>query len=380
MNLLFFSTAFPQPGDPFRARYNLKLCEALALEHRVTVISPVAWTNARRGQYPPSLPGVHYPRFFYPPGLARRTHAWWLWQSIRGTARAVVDEWKPDAVISYWTWPDGAGAARIARACGAPAIMIVGGSDVLVLAARAGHRRLVARTLAQASAVVVVSETLRSAVGALGVPGERIRVIRRGVDREVFSPGSPSSARRRLGLPDGERLLLWVGRLSAVKGPDVLIDALARFARRARWPWRCVIIGKGPLGGGLRRRVRRAALCHCVSFIDRLEPPALANWYRAADGLILSSRSEALPNVLYEAKACGTPVVATNVGDVAAFLDEGDRLVPAGDPERLAAGIAELLAAPRALQPAPPLPTWTDSAAAFTDAIRRLRRHDAMSM
>src|SRR5687768_11015725 len=80
VNLLFLSTAFPQPGDPVRARYNQKLCEALSEEHHVTVIAPVAWTRRRRTPAPlVAVPRVHYPRFVYPPGILRSTHGWWLW-------------------------------------------------------------------------------------------------------------------------------------------------------------------------------------------------------------------------------------------------------------------------------------------------------------
>jgi glycosyltransferase involved in cell wall biosynthesis len=373
VNLLFLSTAFPRANDPVRARYNLKLCEALSEEHCVTVIAPVPWTKARLVQSTiPALPRVHYPTFVYPPGVLHATHAWWLWQSIRASARIVVNERAPDAVISYWTWPDGAAAARLARSCGVPAVMIVGGSDVLVLSSRAGYRRRVERTLAQAAAVVVVSEQLRSAVAALGVAPQRIVVIRRGVDREVFSPGSRRDARQRLGVADAERMLLWVGRLSPVKSPDLLLDALEPLASGDGPPWRCVMVGEGPLRGRLTKRVCGGALRDRVSFIDRLEPNALADWYRAADVLVVSSRSEGVPNVLYEAKACGTRVVATDVGDVACFLDDGDRLVPAGDPQRLADAIGEVLTDDRRTRPACSLPTWGDSARALADVILRV--------
>jgi glycosyltransferase involved in cell wall biosynthesis len=376
MNLLFLSTAFPQPADPVRARYNLELCEALAEEHSVTVISPVRWTEAHAAQRPlTALPRVHYPTFLYPPGMLQSTHAWWLWQSIRATARAVVNQGAPDAIISYWTWPDGAAAVRLARSCQAPAVLIVGGSDVLVLSSRPAHRRRVERTLVQASAVVVVSEQLRREVAALGVPPERIAVVRRGVDRGVFAPGSRSAARQRLGISNTDQILLWVGRLSFVKGPDLLLDALEQLASRGVRPWRCVIVGDGPLRAGVMRRVRGGTLEGRVAFIDRLDPPALADWYRAADALVVSSRSEGVPNVLYEAKACGTPVVATDVGDVAAFLDTGnDRLVPPGDAARLAAGIAEVLTSSGSTRAPQLLPTWQDSAAAVTDVILRSHR------
>jgi teichuronic acid biosynthesis glycosyltransferase TuaC len=343
VKLLFLSTAFPQPGDPARAPYNLRLCEALADGHDVTVVSPVPWTRRWSGRRTGAIPGVRYPAFVYPPGLLRSTHAWWMWTSIRLTARAVIEGDAPDAVISYWTWPDGAVAARLARSYGVPAVMIVGGSDVLVLAADNGHRRRVARTLAQADAVVTVGEHLRSAVAALGVPADRISVVRRGINRQVFSPASQDGARQRLGLPSLDALLLWVGRLSQVKGPDLLLDALEELASRSLPRWHCAIVGDGPLKGQLAQRVARGPLATHVSFLGTMTPADLAEWYRAADAVVLSSRSEGVPNVLYEARACGIPVVAMEAGDVAALIDEDDWLVPARDTEKLAAAIAEAI-------------------------------------
>lgn len=373
MKLLFLSTAFPQPGEPGLAPFNLRLCEALAVEHEVTVISPVPWTRAWRSVGPMRGLDVHYPTFVYPPRVLRSTHDWWLWRSVLPTVRHVIERAAPDVVISYWTWPDGAAAAHAARACGAPVVMMVGGSDVLVLARRAGHRRRVARTLAQAAAVVPVCEHLRRQIVTLGVPPERIAVVQRGVDGDIFSPGSQADARVRLGSCHVDPMLLWVGRLSYVKGPDLLLDALEQLTSAGLRRWRCTIVGDGPLRHRLMRRVERGALAGLVTFIETLPPRVLADWYRAADALVISSRSEGVPNVLYEAKACGTPVVATNVGDVSTFVDEQDRVVPAGDTMQLAAAIAEVLSAsPQRSRPRR-LPTWRESAAALEDVLLRVR-------
>ena len=373
MKLLFVSTAFPQPGDPLRAPYNLRLCEALARSHDLAVISPVPWTRTRTHERPDVSLRVRYPRLVYPPGILRSTHAWWMWRSIRASAPRLLGGKAPDAVISYWTWPDGAAAARLAHAWGVPSVMIVGGSDVLVLAARASHRALIARTLAKASAVVTVGEHLRDAIAALGVPHERITVVRRGVDVRLFSPGSRAGARRRLGVPPFGALLLWVGRLAHVKGPDLLLDALEPLAQRIP-AWHCAIVGDGPLRHDVARRIARGPLRNHVSLAGTLPPADLSAWYRAADALILSSRSEGVPNVLYEARACGTPVIAMNAGDIAQFIDDDDVLVPPENVAALRMAIGDAIAHPgRRRQPAA-LPTWDDSAAALVAVIHRVSR------
>jgi len=370
VKLLFVSTAFPQPGDPQRAPYNLRLCEALARVHDVAVISPVPWTRRNTRVRPRVAVRVSYPALVYPPRVLRSTHAWWMWRSIRASARKAFDGEPPDAVISYWTWPDGAAAARLARTCGVPSVMLVGGSDVLVLATLSSHRRLIADTLAQASAVVTVGDQLRDAIEGLGVPGDRITVIRRGVDVNLFAPGNCVSARRRLGIPPFGTLLLWVGRLAQVKGPDLLLDALEPLVQSS---WHCVMIGTGPMRRDLQRRIAGGPLRDRVSLVGTLQPHELADWYRAADALVVSSRSEGVPNVLYEARGCGTPVIAMNAGDISQFLDDEDRLVPPGDVAALRAAIADSVARPRARRAPAALPTWDDSAARLVDVIQAVR-------
>lgn len=175
-------------------------------------------------------------------------------------------------------------------------------------------------------------------------------------------------------MPHGDAVLLWVGQLSYVTGPDLLLDALEQLAASGIGAWRCAVVGNGPLRRALTRRVCRGVLHDRVLFADTVAPSTLAEWYRAEDLLVLSSRSEGVPNVLYEAKACGTPVVAMNVGDVAGVLEEGDRLVPGGEPRRLGAAIADMLSASPRNGPCRLLPTWRESAAALTDVILRARR------
>lgn len=390
MRLLFLSTAFPHPADPTRAPYNLRLCEALAVEHDVAVIAPVGWTRSaawtiglRSRLWRGSSRSAIYPRFYYPPGVMRGTHGWWLWRSIRAEVDRMRRAGTLDAVISYWTWPDGHAAACAARSAGCPVVMMVGGSDVLVLARRPSARARIARTLDRADLIVAVSENIKNAIAALNIPPERIAVVRRGVDTSLFFAGGRAAARTGLGLPqdEGVYLFLWVGRLERVKGVDLLLDAASRL--RARWPhgWRLVVAGDGPL----RRRARddwaRRQLDGHVTFTGPLDTPALAQWYRAADALVLSSRSEGTPNVLYEAKACGVPIVATDVGGVREALGSGDVVVPPDDPDALADAM-------QARVPRPPaagvgaVRTWSDMArelAALTRALSPRPRESSRS-
>ena len=165
-----------------------------------------------------------------------------------------------------------------------------------------------------------------------------------------------------------ERLPLVVVRPGGIFGPGPGCATERAGPRIGRW-----VALVGPLRPLPYTFVRYGPLCDRVKFAGIVEPPTLARWYCAADALVMLSRLEGMPNVLYEAKACGTPVVATGVGDVAQALDEGDRLVAPDDPANLAVAIVSVLSTPPGRRAARSLPTWEDSAAALTQLIGNVR-------
>jgi glycosyltransferase involved in cell wall biosynthesis len=376
MRLLFISSAFPRPGDPLRAPYNELLCRALARDHDVDVISPLGWrervTSRRVRAASPTPFSLTYPTYFYVPGILRALHAPCMDRSIRSAVSGVLDRrcGVPDAVISYWAYPDGAAAARVARRTGVPFVMIAGGSDVLMLAQRASHQPLIVSALRDASAVVAVSESIASRVVALGIPPDRVHVVVRGVDEAVFRPRSMTEARVRLGIRSPLPIVLYAGRLAHVKGVDVLMAA-ARALRGRGVDHHLVVAGDGPL----RRRVLRFAATQpsgrvCVP--GTVTQEQLAWWYAAAEVVAIPSRSEGVPNVYYEAAACGVPIVASRVGGIAGVARGGiDRLVEPCDPDALADAIEQSLrcAPPRRPQP---VRTWAESARDLASVIRTL--------
>lgn len=145
-----------------------------------------------------------------------------------------------------------------------------------------------------------------------------------GVDHSRFFPGSGSDARRRLGLGEGP-LVAFVGRVQSLKGVDVSLDAFAMV--RERIPEASLLIVGGPSGPrGAREmratRARAAGIGGEVVFMDPLPHRTLVDVYRAADVLHVPSRSESFGLVAVEAQACGTPVVASNVGGLSFSVEE----------------------------------------------------------
>lgn len=173
-----------------------------------------------------------------------------------------------------------------------------------------------------------------------------------GVDRRVFRPGSRLAARRRLGLGDGP-VVLFVGRIQPLKGVDVALEGFARVADHHPDATLLVVGGpSGPQGEAeleeLRRRAAKPDLEGRVRFVEPVPHTTLPVYYRAADLLVVPSRSESFGLVAVEAQACGLPVVAARVGGLAHVVDDGRTgvLVEGWDPEEYGAVIRSLIEDP----------------------------------
>ena len=178
------------------------------------------------------------------------------------------------------------------------------------------------------------------------VAPERLRVVANGVDVDTFRPDPQArdSVRRELGV-DGEFVWLSVGRFVRVKDHAGMLRAFARF--RVRHPRSLLLMaGAGRGGEHLRRLASELGIQDSVRFLGtRTDIPNLMN---AADGLVLSSKFEALPMVLLEAGACALPAVATRVGGNPEVIADGVTgfLAPVGDPAALAETMSRLASLP----------------------------------
>lgn len=148
-----------------------------------------------------------------------------------------------------------------------------------------------------------------------------------GVDHRVFRPGSQRSARRRLGLGPGP-VVLFVGRIQPLKGVDLLVEAFARIEKIH--PEATLLVVGGPSGPkghselvALRHRAFVLGVLSRLKFYGPLPHGLLADLYRAADVVVVPSRTESFGLVAAEAQACGTPVVAAKIGGLVYVVDDG---------------------------------------------------------
>lgn len=174
-----------------------------------------------------------------------------------------------------------------------------------------------------------------------------VEVITPGVDRAYFSPGSRAGARSALGLAS-HPVLLFVGRIQPLKGVDVAVETLAALSHRDAV---LLIVGGASGMAGDLELARVVALAERLGVSDRVKFIApqphhlLSTYYRAADVVLVPSRSESFGLVALEASACGTPVVATAVGGLLSLVEDGVNgfLVPDRDVDLFARRVTEVL-------------------------------------
>lgn len=180
---------------------------------------------------------------------------------------------------------------------------------------------------------------------------DRIDVVHPGVDLQTFTPGDRTAARAALGLPAGQPIVAFVGRIQPLKAPDVLLRAAALLPPGESGPVRVLVAG-GPSGSGLASPDGLRRLAAELGIEDRLDflPPQprerLVQVYRAADLVAVPSYSESFGLVAVEAQACGTPVVAAAVGGLPVAVADGrsGALVDGHEPARWAESISAVLA------------------------------------
>ncbi len=188
----------------------------------------------------------------------------------------------------------------------------------------------------------------------------KVTVIPPGVDVHHFYPRSMAEAKARIGVNPDHQLLLFVGRIEPLKGVETLLRAMSLLLERGVCdPHKiCLsVIGGDPSENGaapngemerLKALRTELGLADIVTFIGARDQDALPDYYAAAEAVIMPSYYESFGMVALEAMACGTPVIASEVGGLAFLIRDGETgfHVPDRDPEALAQRICEIITNP----------------------------------
>jgi D-inositol-3-phosphate glycosyltransferase len=284
----------------------------------------------------------------------------WVHEFAEGVI-AVLESDPPEVVHSHY-WLSGSAGLIVKRKLGIPlanSFHTLG--RVKDLAKRSDERpeseaRIVAELEVIAESDCVVASTPLEAQELMehyGADPTRLCTSPPGIDHSVFSPGDRSSARRSVGWDPDRIHAVFAGRIQPLKGVDVALEAAAIVARQVPGFRLSVIGGASGLSGDsevarLRKRASLGDLSGVVDFHPPVPHVELAEYYRAADVVMLPSRSESFGLVAAEAQSCGVPVVAARVGGLEHVVSDGRSgiLVEGWDPVDHAAAVVSIVTDP----------------------------------
>jgi teichuronic acid biosynthesis glycosyltransferase TuaC len=353
LRVLLFSTLYPSSVQPSHGIFvQTRLRHLLATgEVDVRVVAPVPWfpsSHPRFGEYASfaATPrreqrlgiDVLHPRFIRLPKVGMTTAPFTLAASGLAAARQLQAEgFDFDLIDAHYFYPDGVAATMIGRALGKPVVITARGTDINLIPQHRLPRQMILRAAAASGHMVTVCKALKDALVALGAPADKVTVLRNGVDLELFRPDDRQAARVRFGMRGFA--LASVGHLIERKGHGLVIGALPGLPDAQLY-----IAGSGPEEQALRGLAASLGVADRVHFLGSLPQDALRSLYNGADALVLASSREGWANVLLEAMACGTPVVASDVWGTPEVVaaPEAGMLMPSLDAEGVRAAVARL--------------------------------------
>ena len=237
---------------------------------------------------------------------------------------------KYDVVHSHY-WLSSWVGRELSQATGAPHVVTFHTLGLIKMQSRAGEvepaeRPVVeAEVMATADRIIAFSPHERDAMARLyGADAGKVSLVPCGVDLSLFRPLDQKSVRDRLGL-NGEKILLYVGRVEPLKGLELLVETAAQMDSEESI--RVVVVGAGANGDREMDRVKQLAkerdLEDQIDFVGQVDHNELPLYYNAADVCVVPSYYESFGLVALESMACGTPVVATRVGGLSTIIHHG---------------------------------------------------------
>ena len=249
---------------------------------------------------------IHHPRYLVIPKIGMNLAPLLMAISLWPMLKRLQKQQSFDLIDGHFIYPDGVAAVIFSKILKCPAIITARGNDITLYPNYWLPRRLAIWAINHCSAVISVCCYLSTEIKKLGVTQKNNLVMRNGVDLERFSPRNRNEMRDKLKL--NSFTLISVGHFIERKGHHLIIEALEQLPDVT-----LILIGDGPMDKQLRTLVAFHQLDDRVIFTGAIKQEQLADYYSAADCMVLASSREGWANVLLESMACGTPVVATAV-------------------------------------------------------------------
>lgn len=295
----------------------------------IRVIAPVPWFPLRSRQFGRYADharapirelrdglSIEYPRYIVVPKIGMRLAPLLMAFGILGAFKKLItNRYDFDIIDAYYFYPDGVAAALVGKWLNKPVVINALGTDVNVIPDFRIPRTWIKWAANRASAITTVSKALRAELLNLGICEEKIHVNLHGVDHERFAPPA-EPLQWSASVPRRSRTLLCVGNLLEAKGQHLAIESLLHLK-----DFRLILVGEGEYEHRLKQQVSDLHLADRVTFVGHVDHAELVTYYSSSDALVLPSLREGIPNVILESLACGTPVIATNVGGIPEIIN-----------------------------------------------------------
>lgn len=289
----------PKPWSPFDP-----LIRLIKPDYRV---APIATEEALGME-------IHFPRFFALPYVGRRFDAWFMGRAVAAYLKKHQLQSRFQHIDAHFTFPDGVAGAYLKTEFSKSLTITMRGTE-LPHSSHKSKADQMKKAWAAADKVISVSDSLRQHAIRLGTNADKTVVVGNGVETKRFFPILSHGLRERIGIPDDAKVMVTIGGLVDRKGFHRVIDALPKLSNDNI---HYLIIGgatkEGDNSEQLKRQVEKLGLNNRVHFLGKKKPDELREYLSAADLFVLMSTNEGWANVILESMACGTPVLASNVG------------------------------------------------------------------
>ena len=329
--ILAISYLFPNSEKPNHGIFVYNRLNAMAKYADVTVINPIPWSPMHsfigKFKHLRNIPAktqrgnltIYHPRYLSIPGYAKGIEI----PTYRSAVKKVINEigFDFDLIDLHWTFPDLPTGDYLSNRYSVPYRVTLRGMEAFHRQDGGVREATVAKYLEKVDSVISLSQEMLEAAKKIAHTQNKIKVVRNGVDTQLFYYIDQFECRSKLSLPTNQKIILGVGSLIHRKGFDVVINALKKLTLKPELSKvHFYILGSEGAEGDYRKELRtlvnKLGLKDYVHFVGSVPNRDLIFWYNAADVFCLSSRGEGSPNVLTEALASGCPAVATRVGSV----------------------------------------------------------------
>ena len=356
-SIVVVSSLFPSAAAPNAGIFIRERMFRVARHTTLTVVSPQPWFPGQslirlfRQNY--RLSGDRYevvdgieifrPRFFALPAIGRRYDSIMMALGLFLLIKKLKAQGKCEILDAHFAFPDGAAVSMIGRLLRLPVFITLRGTEPGHLR-RAGIKGRLLKGLKCAAKIICVSQSLKDLMISQGIDEDKLTVVGNGVDTEKFQALDKLHARHELGISESASVLITVGGLVERKGFHRVMDVMPTL--REEFPNLVYLVVGGASAEGdwseyLKELASDLGIADSVRFLGQLAPDQLSLPLSAADVFVLSSRNEGWANVILESMACGTPVIASDVGGNAEVVcaEEFGEIIPFDDRNALVSAL-----------------------------------------